>query len=62
MAMQVPFVGFQPVKTSEHMAAAGVFGLLQVFICHHYISLFDCYLVFHILESCCASCCFSLLF
>lgn len=32
MAMQVPFVGFQPVKTSEHMAAAGVFGLLQVFI------------------------------
>ncbi|VDN18239.1 unnamed protein product [Gongylonema pulchrum] len=30
MAMQVPFVGFQPVKTSEHMAAAGVFGLLQV--------------------------------
>lgn len=32
MAMQVPFVGFQPVKTSEHMAAAGIFGLLQVFI------------------------------
>lgn len=30
MAMQVPFVGFQPVKTSEHMAAAGVFGLLQI--------------------------------
>uniref|UniRef100_A0A9J2PCA5 dolichyl-diphosphooligosaccharide--protein glycotransferase n=1 Tax=Ascaris lumbricoides TaxID=6252 RepID=A0A9J2PCA5_ASCLU len=30
MAMQIPFVGFQPVKTSEHMAAAGVFGLLQV--------------------------------
>uniref|UniRef100_A0A1I8EHD0 dolichyl-diphosphooligosaccharide--protein glycotransferase n=1 Tax=Wuchereria bancrofti TaxID=6293 RepID=A0A1I8EHD0_WUCBA len=30
MAMQVPFVGFQPVKTSEHMAAAGIFGLLQV--------------------------------
>uniref|UniRef100_A0A0N5AM62 dolichyl-diphosphooligosaccharide--protein glycotransferase n=1 Tax=Syphacia muris TaxID=451379 RepID=A0A0N5AM62_9BILA len=30
MAMQVPFVGFQPVKTSEHMAAAGVFGLLQL--------------------------------
>ncbi|TKR58035.1 hypothetical protein L596_030659 [Steinernema carpocapsae] len=30
MAMQVPFVGFQPVKTSEHMAAAGVFGLVQL--------------------------------
>uniref|UniRef100_A0A1I7VVB0 dolichyl-diphosphooligosaccharide--protein glycotransferase n=1 Tax=Loa loa TaxID=7209 RepID=A0A1I7VVB0_LOALO len=28
MAMQVPFVGFQPVKTSEHMAAAGVFGYI----------------------------------
>lgn len=22
-SMQVPFVGFQPVKTSEHMAALG---------------------------------------
>ncbi|VDK85052.1 unnamed protein product [Litomosoides sigmodontis] len=30
MAMQIPFVRFQPVKTSEHMAAAGIFGLLQV--------------------------------
>jgi dolichyl-diphosphooligosaccharide--protein glycosyltransferase len=29
-SMQVPFVGFQPVKTSEHMAALGVFGLLQL--------------------------------
>merc|ERR1712226_650669 len=29
-AMQVPFVGFQPISTSEHMASAGVFGLLQV--------------------------------
>ncbi|VDN05981.1 unnamed protein product [Thelazia callipaeda] len=29
MAMQIPFVGFQPLKTSEHMAAAGIFGLLQ---------------------------------
>ena len=28
--MQVPFVGFQPVRTSEHMAALGVFGLLQL--------------------------------
>ncbi|KAJ7876262.1 oligosaccharyl transferase STT3 subunit [Mycena leptocephala] len=29
-SMQVPFVGFQPVSTSEHMAALGVFGLLQI--------------------------------
>ncbi|KAF9465592.1 oligosaccharyl transferase STT3 subunit [Collybia nuda] len=29
-SMQVPFVGFQPVKTSEHMAALAVFGLLQI--------------------------------
>ncbi|KAG8883022.1 oligosaccharyl transferase stt3 subunit [Tulasnella sp. 332] len=29
-SMQVPFVGFQPVKTSEHMGALGVFGLLQL--------------------------------
>eukprot|EP00092_Neocalanus_flemingeri_P009078 GFUD01009770.1.p1 GENE.GFUD01009770.1~~GFUD01009770.1.p1 ORF type:complete len:773 (+),score=151.62 GFUD01009770.1:106-2424(+) len=28
-SMQIPFVGFQPVRTSEHMAAAGVFGILQ---------------------------------
>lgn len=30
LSMQVPFVGFQPVRTSEHMASAGVFVLLQV--------------------------------
>ncbi|KXN88003.1 Dolichyl-diphosphooligosaccharide--protein glycosyltransferase subunit stt3 [Leucoagaricus sp. SymC.cos] len=29
-SMQVPFVGFQPVKTSEHMGALAVFGLLQI--------------------------------
>ncbi|KAJ9082726.1 oligosaccharyl transferase stt3 subunit [Entomophthora muscae] len=29
-SMQVPFVGFQPTRTSEHMAALGVFGLLQL--------------------------------
>jgi len=28
--MNVPFVGFQPIRTSEHMAALGVFGLLQI--------------------------------
>lgn len=30
-AMQIPFVGFQPVSTSEHMASAGVFALLQAY-------------------------------
>ncbi|VDP92120.1 unnamed protein product [Echinostoma caproni] len=30
MSMQVPFVGFQPLKTSEHMASLGVFALIQV--------------------------------
>ncbi|KAH8810347.1 oligosaccharyl transferase STT3 subunit [Flagelloscypha sp. PMI_526] len=29
-SMQVPFVGFQPVSTSEHMGALGVFGLMQL--------------------------------
>lgn len=29
-SMQVPFVGFQPINTSEHLAALGVFGLLQL--------------------------------
>ncbi|RUS22854.1 STT3 subunit of Oligosaccharyl transferase [Endogone sp. FLAS-F59071] len=30
MSMQVPFVGFQPLRTSEHMAALGIFGLCQI--------------------------------
>ncbi|WVO18505.1 hypothetical protein L204_106223 [Cryptococcus depauperatus] len=29
-SMQVPFVEFLPIRTSEHMAAMGVFGLLQL--------------------------------
>lgn len=29
-SMNVPFVGFQPIRTSEHMSALGVFGLLQL--------------------------------
>lgn len=28
-SMQIPFVGFQPIRTSEHMAALGVFLLLM---------------------------------
>ncbi|GJQ66306.1 hypothetical protein Trydic_g4351 [Trypoxylus dichotomus] len=27
LSMQIPFVGFQPIRTSEHMAASGVFAL-----------------------------------
>ncbi|KAI1845620.1 hypothetical protein JX265_005310 [Neoarthrinium moseri] len=29
-SMQIPFVGFLPVRTSEHMPALGVFGFLQL--------------------------------
>ncbi|EHY59707.1 oligosaccharyl transferase stt3 subunit [Exophiala dermatitidis] len=29
-SMQIPFVGFLPVRSSDHMAALGVFGLLQL--------------------------------
>ncbi|TGZ83919.1 STT3 subunit of Oligosaccharyl transferase [Ascodesmis nigricans] len=29
-SMQIPFVGFIPIRSSEHMAALGVFGLLQI--------------------------------
>ena len=36
-SMQVPFVGFQPLRTSEHMAALGVFGLLQIVAFLHYV-------------------------
>ncbi|KAF9111541.1 oligosaccharyl transferase stt3 subunit [Mortierella sp. AM989] len=31
LSMQIPFVGFQPTRTSEHMAALGVFGLIQLY-------------------------------
>lgn len=30
LSMQIPFVGFQPVQSSEHMLALGVFGLCQI--------------------------------
>ena len=32
LSMQIRFVGFQPVQSSEHMAALGVFGLLQIYV------------------------------
>lgn len=31
LSMLIPFVGFQPVRTSEHMASAGVFVLIQAY-------------------------------
>ncbi|TPX38205.1 hypothetical protein SmJEL517_g00361 [Synchytrium microbalum] len=30
-SMEIPFVGFMPTRTSEHMAALGIFGLLQIY-------------------------------
>ena len=39
-SMQIPFVGFQPVKTSEHMASAGVFALLQAWAFLKYLQSF----------------------
>jgi len=32
LAMQISFVGFQHVQSSEHMVAMGTFGLLQVYV------------------------------
>ncbi|KKY18108.1 putative oligosaccharyl transferase subunit [Phaeomoniella chlamydospora] len=29
-SMQIPFVGFLPVRSSDHMAAMGIFGLIQL--------------------------------
>ncbi|XP_013778011.2 dolichyl-diphosphooligosaccharide--protein glycosyltransferase subunit STT3B-like [Limulus polyphemus] len=39
-SMQIPFVGFQPVRTSEHMASAGVFVLLNAFAFLKYLQSF----------------------
>uniref|UniRef100_A0A7E4ZSY5 Dolichyl-diphosphooligosaccharide--protein glycosyltransferase subunit STT3A n=1 Tax=Panagrellus redivivus TaxID=6233 RepID=A0A7E4ZSY5_PANRE len=37
LSMQIPFVGFQPVLTSEHMGALGVFGLCQIIAFAQYV-------------------------
>ena len=39
-SMQIPFVGFQPVRTSEHMASAGVFILIQAYALLKYLQGF----------------------
>lgn len=38
--MQIPFVGFQPIRTSEHMASAGVFLLIQAYAFLKYVQSF----------------------
>jgi len=40
LSMQIPFVGFQPVRTSEHMASAGVFALLNAVAFLKYLQRF----------------------
>lgn len=37
LSMQISFVGFQPVQSSEHMLALGVFGLCQIFAFIEYV-------------------------
>ncbi|ODV98058.1 hypothetical protein PACTADRAFT_47880 [Pachysolen tannophilus NRRL Y-2460] len=36
MSMQIPFVGFLPIKSNDHMASFGVFGLLQLVLLASY--------------------------
>ncbi|KAG5360066.1 Dolichyl-diphosphooligosaccharide--protein glycosyltransferase subunit stt3 [Yarrowia sp. B02] len=36
-SMQIPFVGFLPIRSSEHMAALGVFGLVQLAAFANYV-------------------------
>jgi len=40
LSMQIPFVGFQPIRTSEHMAAAGVFALVNAYAFIKYVQSF----------------------
>ncbi|CAF0989965.1 unnamed protein product [Rotaria sordida] len=37
LSMQIPFVGFQPVQSSEHMLAFGTFGLCQIYSFVEYV-------------------------
>ncbi|CAH01570.1 dolichyl-diphosphooligosaccharide--protein glycosyltransferase subunit STT3 [Kluyveromyces lactis] len=36
-SMQIPFVGFLPIRSNDHMAALGVFGLIQIVALGDYI-------------------------
>ena len=40
LSFQVPFIGFQPVHTSEHMGALGVFGLIQLVMFYRWVQKF----------------------
>ncbi|KAI0985369.1 hypothetical protein GJ496_010107 [Pomphorhynchus laevis] len=37
LSMQIPFVGFQPVQSSEHIGALGIFGILQLIGVYSYL-------------------------
>ncbi|VEU20491.1 DEKNAAC101318 [Brettanomyces naardenensis] len=37
MSMQIPFVGFLPIRSNDHMSALGVFGLLQLVLLANYL-------------------------
>ena len=37
LAMQIPFVGFQAIHSSEHMASHGVFIFLQVILFYFFV-------------------------
>ncbi|ODV85135.1 glycosyltransferase family 66 protein [[Candida] arabinofermentans NRRL YB-2248] len=37
MSMQIPFVGFLPIRSNDHMASFGVFGLLQLVLFANYL-------------------------
>ncbi|QPG77277.1 oligosaccharyl transferase stt3 subunit [Brettanomyces nanus] len=37
MSMQIPFVGFLPIRSNDHMSALGVFGLLQFVLVANYL-------------------------
>ena len=52
-SMQIPFVGFQPVKTSEHMASAGKNGISPSIKCSFYDPIFfkNCLGVFALLQA-----------
>ena len=45
--MQIPFVGFQPIRTSEHMASAGQL-VNMLFIKYRIIKYCDAHSVLHV--------------
>lgn len=38
-SMQIPFVGFLPIRSNDHMAALGIFGLIQLVAFGSYVKL-----------------------